>query len=120
MTLRPRFQTKRDFIMLLLVLGGIIAIGPLTIDIYLPAFSAIAADFRITASQTQLSLTSYFIGITIGQISYGPIIDRFGKKPPLFCGLVIFIAATIGCFYSNSIEQMIIFRFFQAIGACAG
>ncbi len=115
-----RPQTKKEHIFFLLILGSIIAIGPLTIDIYLPAFNAIAQDFNSSERLIQLSLTSYFLGITFGQISYGPIIDRFGKRPPLFFGLILFSAASIGCYFSSSIEQMIVLRFFQAIGACAG
>jgi DHA1 family bicyclomycin/chloramphenicol resistance-like MFS transporter len=116
--MRPK--NKKDFVVLLLTIGGIIAIGPLTIDIYLPAFNAIGNDFHSSEELLQLSLTSYFLGITFGQILYGPIVDRFGKKPPLFFGLTLFAISSIGCYYSTTIEQLIIFRFFQAIGACSG
>jgi DHA1 family bicyclomycin/chloramphenicol resistance-like MFS transporter len=114
-----RPQTRKDLVSFILILGGIIGIGPLTIDIYLPAFNAIGAEFEASERMVQLSLTSYFIGIALGQISYGPIVDRFGKKPPLFFGLALFMASSIGCYFSVTIEQMICFRFFQAIGACA-
>lgn len=116
--LRP--QTKKDFVLLVLTLGSIIAIGPLTIDIYLPAFNEITDDFGTSERLIQLSLTSYFLGITLGQISYGPIIDRFGKKPPLFFGLTLFVITSIGCYFCTTIEQLIVLRFFQAIGGCAG
>ena len=114
-----RPKNKKDFVILLLVLGGIIALGPLTIDVYLPAFNAIDAEFKSSERLVQLSLTTYFIGITFGQIIYGPIVDRFGKKPPLFFGLVLFILSSIGCYYCKNIEQLIVLRFFQAFGACA-
>ena len=114
-----RPKNKKDFVILLLVLGGIIALGPLTIDVYLPAFNAIGAEFKSSERLVQLSLTTYFIGITFGQIIYGPIVDRFGKKPPLFFGLVLFIFSSIGCYYCKNIEQLIVLRFFQAFGACA-
>lgn len=113
-------QNKKDFISLIVILGSIIAIGPLTIDIYLPAFSAIAKSFAARESLVQLSLTTYFIGIAFGQLLYGPVIDRYGKKPPLFFGLTLFVISSIACFYATSIEQIILFRFFQALGACAG
>ncbi|MBU6140187.1 MAG: multidrug effflux MFS transporter [Proteobacteria bacterium] len=116
--MRP--QNKKDLVFLILILGGIIAIGPLTIDIYLPAFNAIGADFGSSEKMLQLSLTSYFLGITFGQLLYGPIVDRFGKKLPLFLGLSLFAIASIGCYYCTNIEQMVILRFFQAIGACSG
>lgn len=113
-------QTKREFIFLILILGSVTAIGPLTIDIYLPAFSEIARGFSASESLVQLSLTTYFIGIALGQILYGPVIDRFGKKPPLFFGLFLFVIASIGCYFCKNIEQLITLRFFQALGACAG
>jgi DHA1 family bicyclomycin/chloramphenicol resistance-like MFS transporter len=116
----PRPKTKKDFIFLILALGAITAIGPLTVDIYLPAFNAITSDLGGSERLIQLSLTTYFLGITFGQISYGPIIDRFGKKPPLFFGLSLFLLASIGCYFCVTIEQLIILRFFQAFGACAG
>ena len=114
-----RPKNKKDFVILLLVLGGIIALGPLTIDVYLPAFNAIGAEFKSSERLVQLSLTTYFIGITFGQIIYGPIVDRFGKKTPLFFGLALFILSSIGCYYCKNIEQLIVLRFFQAFGACA-
>ncbi len=118
----PQFhpKTKKDFVVLIVILGSIIAIGPLTIDIYLPAFSAIAKSFSAHESLVQLSLTTYFIGMAFGQLLYGPIIDRYGKKPPLFFGLSLFFISSVACFYATSIEQIIIFRFFQGLGACAG
>jgi len=112
-------QNKKEFILLVIILGSIIGIGPLTIDIYLPAFSAIAKSFNAPDSLVQLSLTTYFVGIAFGQIFYGPLIDRYGKKPPLFFGLFLFLIATIACSYATSIEQIIVLRFFQAFGACA-
>jgi len=112
-------QNKKEFIFLILILGSVIAIGPLTIDIYLPAFSVIAKTFAARESLVQLSLTTYFIGIAFGQLLYGPIIDRYGKKPPLFFGLTLFFFSSLACFFAKNIEQIIIFRFFQALGACA-
>jgi len=112
-------QTKKDFVLLILILGSIIAIGPLTIDIYLPAFSAISKSFSARESLVQLSLTTYFIGIALGQLFYGPFIDRYGKKLPLFFGLTLFFFSSLACFFAHNIDQIIIFRFFQALGACA-
>jgi len=105
---------------LIVILAAVTAIGPLTIDMYLPAFSAIASGLNASESSVQLSLTSYFIGIACSQIIYGPIIDRFGKKIPLFCGLAIFVATSFACTFVTEIHQLIFLRFFQAAGACAG
>jgi DHA1 family bicyclomycin/chloramphenicol resistance-like MFS transporter len=104
---------------LILILGAITTIGPLAIDMYLPAFTAIAESLNASESLVQLSLTSYFIGIIFGQILYGPIVDRFGKKLPLFLGLSLFILASILCCFVHNIHELIFLSFFQAIGACA-
>ncbi len=111
-------QNKREFVLLVVILGAIIALGPLTIDIYLPAFSEIAKSFSANDETVQLSLSTYFIGIAIGQVFYGPIIDRYGKKPPLFFGLILYFASTIACVFATNIYQIIYLRFFQAFGAC--
>ena len=119
MTSKHRPQTQKAFLLLILVLGSVTAIGPLTIDMYLPAFSAIAQSFAAPENLVQLSLTTCFIGLALGQLFYGPIVDRFGKKLPLFVGLLIFVASSIACCFVSNIHQLIILRFFQAIGACA-
>jgi MFS transporter, DHA1 family, multidrug resistance protein len=113
-------DSNKKFVTLIIILGSIIAIGPLAIDMYLPAFSLLTQSFNAPESKAQLSLTTYFIGLAVGQLFYGPIIDRFGKKPPLLCGLLIFTISSIACCYAKTIDQLIILRFFQAVGACAG
>ncbi len=119
MTRNHRPQTQKAFLLLILVLGSVTAIGPLTIDMYLPAFSAIAKNFAASENLVQLSLTTCFVGLAFGQLFYGPIIDRFGKKLPLFVGLGIFVASSIACCFVENINQLILWRFFQALGACA-
>lgn len=113
-------MTQKERTTIIFVLGGLIALGPLTIDMYLPGFSAIAADLDTTIAMVGLSLTSYFIGISIGQIIYGPLIDRFGRKKPLFVGLLIYAAAAIGCAFSPNIYFLIGIRFILAFGGCVG
>lgn len=113
-------DSKRKFIFLIIILGSVTAIGPLTIDMYLPAFSAISKNLAAPEHLVQLSLTSYFIGLALSQLMYGPIIDRYGKKLPLYCGLTLFTISTIACCFSHNIYELIFFRFFQAMGACIG
>ena len=110
---------KNNFAKLILILGSIIAIGPLSLDMYLPAFLAISQDLLASQKQVQLSVASYFIGLAIGQIIYGPIIDRFGRRLPLLIGLCIFALTSFACAFVSSIEQLIILRFFQAFACCA-
>lgn len=113
-------DSRKKFIWLIVILGGITAIGPLAIDMYLPALSAIGESFDASESVIQLSLTSYFIGVALSQLLYGPMIDRFGRKIPLFFGLAIFVIASIFCYFADNVNHFIILRFFQALGACAG
>lgn len=94
------------------------ALTPFSIDMYLPAFAQIAGDFGTTVTRVSLSLSSYFVGLACGQLFYGPLLDRFGRKPPLYAGLLIYILASIGCFASQSTEMLIAMRFVQALGGC--
>lgn len=110
---------KREKI-ILLVLGTLIALGPFSIDMYLPSFESIAKEFTTTKAQVGFSLTSYFIGIAFGQLAYGPIMDKFGRKKPLLIGLVLYIVSAISCFYSPNLYWLIISRFFLAMGSSAG
>lgn len=105
---------------IILVLGALAALGPFSIDMYLPGFPAIAEDLDTSISQVGLSLTSYFIGISVGQLIYGPVIDRFGRKKPLFFGLTLYAAAAFGCAYSPDISWLIGLRLLLALGGCVG
>lgn len=110
---------KQQFI-LILILGALSTISPFSIDMYLPGFPAIAEDLQTNISMVQLSLTSYFIGIASGQLLYGPLLDRFGRKIPLYAGLFVYIIASLGCALVNSANGLILMRFLQAVGGCAG
>lgn len=105
---------------ILLVLGLLSAIGPFSIDMYLPAFETISKDFETSIDRVQLSLTAFFIGIAVGQLIYGPLLDRFGRKRPLIIGLFIYILTSILCVFTRDIESLILLRFLQALGSCAG
>ena len=87
---------------------------------YLPAFPAMATDLHTPVSSIQLSLTSYFIGISVGQLFYGPLLDRYGRRVPLFVGLIGYIIASVACAMSNSIHLLIAMRLLQALGGCVG
>ena len=113
-------MTKREHFLIILILGSLTTISPFSIDMYLPAFPAMAKDLDTPISNIQLSLTSYFIGISIGQLLYGPLLDRFGRRRPLFIGLLAYIIASLGCAFIHSTHVLIIMRFVQAIGGCVG
>lgn len=105
---------------LILILGLLTAIGPFSIDMYLPAFPDIAKSLHTSVAQVMLSLSSFLIGISVGQLVYGPLLERFGRKKPLYVGLCIYLAASIGCALAASVESLIVFRLLQALGSCAG
>ena len=90
------------------MLGILNALTPFSIDMYLPAFAEIAADLKTTVAQVSFSVSTYFIGFALGQIFYGPLLDRFGRKRPLYVGLSLYLAASIGCMLSRSIETLLV------------
>lgn len=104
----------------ILILGLLSAIGPFSIDMYLPGFPAIAKDLQSDVSQVSLTLSSFFVGISIGQLLYGPLLDKFGRKKPLYYGLTVYVLASLGCMFIDSIEMLITLRFLQALGGCVG
>src|SRR4051794_6701468 len=100
------------------MLGVLYTITPFSIDMYLPAFPKIAEDLHTSIGKVALSVSTYFLGFAVGQIFYGPLLDRFGRKPPLYIGLSLYIIASIGCMTSNSIEALLVTRFLQALSGC--
>jgi DHA1 family bicyclomycin/chloramphenicol resistance-like MFS transporter len=104
---------------LAIILGALTAMGPLAIDLYLPSLPTITDDLATSSSAVQASVAIYFIGVAIGQAFYGPLSDRFGRKPALYLGLVLFMLASIGCALAPDIRVLIACRFLQALGGCA-
>ncbi len=102
-----------------LLLGFLIAVGPISTDMYLPAFPAIARDFH-SVGAPQLSLASYFFGLAIGQMTQGPLSDRLGRRGPLLVGLTIYTLASLGCAVCWSVDSFVVFRFLAAAGCSAG
>ena len=113
-------MSKREQNIIILLLGGLAALGPFAIDMYLPGFPAIAEDLNTDIAHVGLSLTSYFIGISVGQLIYGPLVDRFGRKKPLIVGLSIFVMAAVGCAFVPTVEWLIALRLLLALGGCVG
>lgn len=112
-------MTKAHYIKLILILGSLTALGPFSIDMYLPGFAQIATDLNTTVASVAMTLSSYFIGISAGQLLYGPLLDRYGRKKPLFIGMLVYIAASLGCVFVRDIDTFIGLRFIQAVGSCA-
>lgn len=101
-------------------LAAVIAIGPLSIDMYLPSLPAMQAHFGADTASTQLTLSAYFFGLALGQLIYGPITDRLGRKRPLLFGLGLYALVSLGCALAPSMDSLILLRFLQALGGCAG
>ena len=113
-------MSKKENFVLIMILGTLCTISPFSIDMYLPGFPAIAQSLNTSISNVQLSLTSYLVGISIGQLFYGPLLDKFGRKKPLYTGLIIYILTSVACAFSYSVDHLILMRFLQAIGGCVG
>lgn len=113
-------MTRKEYSVIVLVLGALCTVSPFSIDMYLPGFPAIAKDLDTTIAEVQLSLTAYLVGISVGQLIYGPLLDRYGRKIPLYGGMFIYVITSLLCSLTTSVEQLIAMRFLQAIGGCAG
>ena len=90
-------RSRRGNLLIILILGAMCTVSPFSIDMYLPAFPQIAHDLGTTPAEISLSVSGYFIGLALGQLFYGPLLDRFGRKKPLYAGLSLFIVASFGC-----------------------
>ena len=110
---------KHQFLRMALVLGLLSAIGPFAIDMYLPALPAIGVALHADVHAVQMSLMAFFISFAISQIVYGPASDIFGRKPPLYVGIALFIVGSIGCALAPDIGWLIGFRFLQGLGGGA-
>lgn len=105
---------------MVLILGALSAFGPLAIDFYLPAFPAMAQAFATDEKHVQTTLAAYFLGLSIGQLAYGPVADRFGRRKPLLFGVTLFTLASLACAYAPNLDTLVLARFVQALGGCAG
>lgn len=101
----------------ILILSGLMAFTSLSTDIYLPAMPVMAAELQ---GDAELTITGFLIGFAVAQLVWGPISDRLGRRKPLFIGMVLFIIGSAGCALSTTIDQIVFWRVFQALGACTG
>ena len=105
---------------IVILLGGITALGAMSVDMYLPSLPAISRDFGAPSGAAQATLASFFTGLALGQFFYGPASDRWGRRWPLLFGVALYVAASIGCVFAPSLGALIAARFFQGLGGCAG
>ena len=103
-----------------LILSALVAFAPMSIDMYLPSLPALERYFATDTASVQHTLAAFFLGLTVGQLLYGPIADRYGRKPPLYFGLSLYVAASAACALAPTIGSLIGLRFLQALSGCAG
>lgn len=104
----------------LVVVGALSAFGPMSLDLYLPAFPQIASTMGVDTGSVQLTFSAALLGLSLGQLNYGPLADRYGRKRPLLAGLILFVLASIACAFAPSLPVLVALRFLQAIGGCSG
>ena len=102
------------------LLTAMVALGPISTDLYLPSLPGLADEFDTGVDDVQLTLSVFLVGLAVAQLVYGPMSDRFGRRPVLLLGLAIYVAASLACMLSTSIFMLIAARFVQAVGACVG
>ena len=105
---------------LLVLLGLLTAFGPFVTDMYLPTLPSMTGYFGTTSSMVQLGLTSSMIGLALGQLFFGPLSDRYGRRPPLIAAMALFIVSTILCIFASDIRQFILLRLLQGIAGAGG
>ncbi len=103
----------------ILLLGSLTAFGAVTIDLYLPTLPAIARDYGVSDAAVQLTMSTFLVGMAVGQLFFGPLSDRIGRRPAILLGCGVYVLASIGCALAPTIEALVAGRFFQALGCCA-
>lgn len=120
-TPQPQTSHELDYpTVWIMILGLIIAIGPLSIDMYLPALPSMAKDFGVATAFMSNSVPAYFVGLVVGQLFYGPISDRIGRIKPLYVGMVLYVIASVMCATTTNEYVLFVSRTLQALGACVG
>lgn len=105
---------------LLVLLAGLTAFAPLSVDMYLPALPQMARDLNAPGAGGALTVAAFYVGLCLGQLFHGPLSDRVGRRPPLIGGIALYVAASVGAAIAGSIDMLIAMRFLQALGGCAG
>ena len=113
-------ESRAAYFVFIAVLGMLTAVTPLSIDMYLPAMPGLAREFAVDPAYVQYSLSLFFLGLAAGQLTYGPLADRYGRRPILYFGLGLYLVASVACALSESVGMLIAARAVQGFGAAAG
>jgi MFS transporter, DHA1 family, multidrug resistance protein len=116
----PGHRTRFRYFELIVLMGVLQAFAPLSIDMYLPSMPLLEKVFNATTAQIQITLVTFLLGYALGQSLYGPVTDRFGRKPPLYFSLTLFVFSSAACALATSVNMLSFFRLLQAIAACGG
>ncbi|WP_247886554.1 multidrug effflux MFS transporter, partial [Azospirillum brasilense] len=111
---------RPDSLTVRVLLTALVAFGPLSTDLYLPSLPTLVTVFDTDIATVQLTLSVFLAGFAVSQLVYGPVSDRFGRRPALLGGILIYLVASAACALTDDIETLIVARFFQALGACCG
>lgn len=111
---------RPDSLPVTLLLAMLVALGPISTDLYLPSLPSMTRALNADVAEVQLTLSLFLVGLALSQLVYGPLSDRFGRRPVLLVGLALYVAASIASMLAPTIELLILFRFLQALGACVG
>ena len=111
-------QNSKGFI--LVFLGMLSAFGPFVMDMYLPTLPAMSDFFRTTSSRVQLGLTTSMVGLAIGQLVFGPLSDKYGRRSPLLVAMALFLISTVGCIFSRNISQCVALLFVEGVAGAGG
>ena len=117
---QPAAMTRSQLTRMVLILGALTAFSSMSIDMYLPAFPQIARDLRVPLGTVQLSISAFLFGSAAGQLFYGPLADRYGRRRPLLCGLTLYVASAVGCACVHTGEGLLLWRVVMAVGGGAG
>ena len=113
-------DVARPGVALAVLITTLVALGPLSLDFYLPSLPALAETLGTDVAGAQMTLSVFLVGFAVGQLFYGPLSDRFGRRPALLAGLFIYLLGSLRCTFAADIRWLIAARFAQALGACAG
>ncbi|MGF7172538.1 multidrug effflux MFS transporter [Azospirillum doebereinerae] len=111
---------RSDSLVIRVLLTALVAFGPMSTDLYLPSLPTLVRVFGTDIATVQLTLSVFLVGFAVSQLVYGPMSDRFGRRPTLLVGVAIYLAASAACALASDIHGLIVARFFQALGACCG
>lgn len=113
-------RPRPDSVAVAALLTALVAFGPISTDMYLPSLPALVSDFQTDVPTVQLTLSAFMVAFALAMLVYGPLSDRFGRRPVLLGAVVLYVISSVACVFAPTIEALVVARVFQAMGCCAG